>query len=208
MQYEDLRDRFARLCGSGVSNKNRNRRIEEARLEFDELCADPRVQRVGIRDNVIYVGTMPLVMAAEDYTLRNIGQYISEINPIKKKVTITSVGDVQALAGACGAQHPHVFSDGRPCFGPSDGHVKIWFGDGKYAHVALYSVAFLEVARLTNVCASPCFWPILSHKEVEVWKQQQTDTNSSFPQIHSIQRPSSSAGSGLVEVIRALLLRS
>lgn len=205
--YATLRKEFAQLCAFPLPPRQRELRYEEALGEFDELCADHRVQFMGIKHKQIYLGTQPLVMVVDDKTVRHAGSYVNCIDTQFRVVRIESVRDVKKR-GDIGPQHPHVYQRGEPCFGTMAEQVKMWFADGKLAHVALYSVAFLELARGKNFCESPDNWPLLNDKEKEKWNRRQKDTILSSHR-HSSTRPQSlSPVSGLAAAISALVLRS
>ncbi len=191
--YEALRDEFVDMCCSIIPVEKRQQRAVDAPAEFDKLCADERVVRVAMRrvevsssnahpQRRLYVATVPLVMVAHDDKVpRALGDMLIEVVPQWGAVlceNLTGMGE-EFIPGSetvldCvkKGHHPHVGPTKATCFGEMEQKVWNWFSEGKLAHIALFTVNFLEVARSYGSCISYTAWPPLEGQALEDWKKR------------------------------------
>lgn len=168
-QYLALRGRFTDLCLFNLPDRLREERKREAPGEFDRLCTDPRLDCLAVQTPFLWLGTKYLAMEAPYAQFHWVGNFAVRINVATKE--ITCVGDHVQKNENLSAWHPHVRVDTGPCFGAGVDKLTTWFGDGKYAHIGLYVLEFLCLARGDNHYMPPHLWPQLTPEEVIEWKK-------------------------------------
>ncbi len=187
--YEALREKFADRCAEwSCVPSMKERRREEALGEFDILCGDTRVLRVGSSGGTFFVATKPLVMvSAGDKIPRALGDFINYFTSSGNILceNLTGIKPFEppvlkppaVLFQKCG-HHPHVSGDMRPCWGDYADKKRAWVVEGKLAHLAIFTMNFLEVARGNADYASPSCWPRLEGEELARWRRQQQEKKS------------------------------
>ncbi len=169
-EYHALRARFVDLCLFGVPERLREERRREAPSEFDHFCADPRLDGVAVQAPNLWFGTKRLAAEAPYAQFHWVGSFAVHIN-VQTKM-IACVGDEKRQVNGFPAWHPHVrVENNQACFGGGVQKLTYWFGDGKPAHIALYVLEFLCLARGTSHYADPNLWEALTNEEVVAWKK-------------------------------------
>lgn len=169
--YTTLRGRFVDLCCFEIPTRLLNEREKNAPDEFDHFCSDPRLDGVAVNAPNMWFGTKRLAMEAPGSKFYWVGSFAVRID-VKTK-SIECVGDERrGTLSASGMWHPHILANNnQACFGTGREKLTHWFGDGKYAHVALYVLEFLCLARGENHYLSPDYWQALTTEEVVEWKK-------------------------------------
>ncbi len=167
---DDVRKAYVALSESYAPVHLKEVRSRMAPIEFDELCADPRVRFVAVKRADIIIGTHPLTMRVTknpNLGLRLLGEMILVIGADSRNIHCENVSHPVASAFSRLKikefyPHPHIHPSGVPCFGSKPPvHLQTWFSDAKYVHIAFMMLDFFGHAQGSDhyADAGPEKWP-------------------------------------------------
>ncbi len=169
-KYERLKEQFTELCTMGLPGRLLEERNANAPREFDHLCGDPRIVCVSIQAPFLLYATCRLAMAAPGAKFYDVGEFAVRID-VKSREIACEGSERRWTSSDSAVWHPHVrVENNAPCFGTGTQKLTEMFADGKYAHVALYVLECLCLARGSNHYAFPAQWRELTLEEVTKWK--------------------------------------
>lgn len=166
---EGLRKHVAALEG------NRSEDVTRIELDFQDIVNDKKVRDIQIDGEVVTVLTNTIY--CEDprtHRYHEIGEMQIQINLEGKDHGITIRNLTRRnTSGTGGIHHPHVFEDGRLCFGNSQSRFSSLIAQHQVAQVLWLAIQFLESVNVADAYGKTIDrWPLVPADKVEALRAE------------------------------------
>jgi len=130
-----------------VSEKKPETHPDKYALEFDRLASHPRIKSIGIKKNAIIIHTkMVYITHPVSKKVYEIGEFKAVLNLNQCTIRFENLTR-RVNAYNDGMHHPHVFPDGRPCWGNMEVALPQYIAACEIAAVVEIMFAFLDQAN-------------------------------------------------------------